>query len=182
MSITSTLIGSMGSINTALTAMGVSDLQSNQEDQQQRAAAMGASQEAAQFRQTEQDSSDLVKQAREMSKESGTYIPRDVLQAAHIGREEKAKSADKLLKMWYPKLVAQANKGGVREASRLNIDLQHYLREYDKEGYTGPFEAYHKRMVKQRAKEDLERKKLQKMKYGQEVERKVLFGKNRGER
>ena len=159
MSITSTLIGSMGSINTALTAMGVSDLQDKQEAGEQKAAALSASQEVAKLRQTKKDASDLVRQAREMSNEGGPHIPRDVHMAARMGREEREKDAEAVLRKIYPKLYAKAQKGGFGEEQRIKYDIQHYIDEMDKNGYTGSFEAYHARAVKQRAREDLQRKK-----------------------
>ena len=159
MSITSTLIGSMGSINTALTAMGVSDLQAKQEEGEQKAAALSASQEVAKLRQTRKDASDLVKQAREMSTEGGTNIPRDVSYAASMGREEKMKDAEAVLSKIYPKMLAKARKGGINEEMRIKYDIQKYIDDLDKNGYTGTFEAYHARAVKQRARDDLQRKK-----------------------
>lgn len=159
MSITSTLIGSMGSINTALTAMGVSDLQAKQEEGEQKAAALSASQEVSKLRQTKQDASDLVKQAREMSTDSGTRIPRDVARAATMGAEERMKDAEAILSKYYPNLLAKAQKGGINEQQRLKYDIQNYINDLDKNGYTGSFEAYHARAVKQRARDDLQRKK-----------------------
>ena len=159
MSITSTLIGSMGSINTALTAMGVNDLQAKQEEGEQKAAALSASQEVAKLRQTRKDASDLIKQAREMSTEGGTTIPRDVYMAANLGAEERMKDAEAILSKYYPKLYAKAQKGGINEESRIKYDIQKYIDEMDKNGYTGSFEAYHARAVKQRARDDLQRKK-----------------------
>lgn len=159
MSITSTLIGSMGSINTALTAMGVPDLQSKQEEGEQKAAALSASQEVAKLRQTRKDASDLVKQAREMSTEGGTCIPRDVIYADRLGREERLKDAEAVLRKSYPKLYAKAQKGGIIEEKRIKYDIQNYINDYDKNGYTDSFEAYHARAVKQRARDDLQHKK-----------------------
>lgn len=159
MSITSTLIGSMGSINTALTAMGVSDLQAKQEEGEQKAAALSASQEVAKLRQTRKDASELVKQAREKSTEGGTAIPRDVAYAARLGREERMKDTEAVLSKYYPKLYAKAQKGGINEESRIKYDIQNYIDEMDKNGYTGSFEAYHARAVKQRARDDLQHKK-----------------------
>lgn len=159
MSITSTLIGSMGSINTALTAMGVSDLQAKQEEGEQKAAALSASQEVAKLRQTKKDAYDLVRQAREMSTEGGTNIPRDVSMSANLGRQELEKDAEAILSKYYPKLYAKAQKGGINEESRIKYDIQHYIADMDKNGYTGSFEAYHARAVKQRAREDLQLKK-----------------------
>ena len=159
MSITSTLIGSMGSINTALTAMGVNDLQAKQEEGEQKAAALSASQEVAKLRQTRKDASELVKQAREKSTEGGTAIPKDVSYAARLGREERMKDAETILSKYYPKLYAKAQKGGINEESRIKYDIQNYIDEMDKNGYTGSFEAYHARAVKQRARDDLQHKK-----------------------
>ena len=158
MSITSTLIGSMGSINTALTAMGVSDLQEKQKAGEQKAAALSASQEVAKLRQTKKDASDLVRQAREMSTEGGTVIPRDVGMAARMGREELMNDAEAILSKIYPNMLAKARKGGISEEQRIKYDIQKYIDEMDKNGYTGSFEAYHARAVKQRAREDLQRK------------------------
>lgn len=159
MSITSTLIGSMGSINTALTAMGVSDLQSKQEAQEQKATALSSSQEVARLRQTSKDASDLVRQARDMSPEGGTAIPRDAAYAARLGMEARMKDAEAVLSKNYPKLWAKAQKGGYTEESRIKYDIQNYLKDLDKNGYTTSFEAYHARSVKQRARDDLQHKK-----------------------
>ena len=160
MSITSTLIGSMGSINTALTAMGVNDLQAKQEEGEQKAAALSASQEVAKLRQTRKDASDLIKRAEDMSPEGGTgHMPRDVYMAANLGAEERMKDAEAILSKYYPKLYAKAQKGGINEESRIKYDIQKYIDEMDKNGYTGSFEAYHARAVKQRARDDLQRKK-----------------------
>ena len=160
MSITSTLIGSMGSINTALTAMGVSDLQAKQEEDEHKAAALSASQEVAKLRQTRNDAHELVKQARAMSTDSiSGDIPRDVQMAAWLGHEEREKDAEAILSKYYPKLYAKAQKGGINEESFIKYDIQNYIDEMDKNGYTGSFEAYHARAVKQRAREDLQRKK-----------------------
>lgn len=159
MSITSTLIGSMGSINTALTAMGVSDLQGKQEAQEQKAAALSASQEVARLRQTRQASSDLIKQAREMSTEAATGIPRDVAYAARLGAEERMKDAEAILRSNYPKLLAKAQRGGFAEERRIKYDIQNYIQDMDKNGYTTSFEAYHQRAVKQRARDDIQHKK-----------------------
>ena len=159
MSITSTLIGSMGSINTALTAMGVNDLQAKQEEGEQKAAALSASEEVKKLRQTQQDARELVRQARDMDPEGGTNIPRDVAMAANMGIEERTKDAEAILSKYYPKLLAKAQKGGIGEESRLMYDINHYIDEMDKNGYTGSFEAYHARAVKQRARDDLQRKK-----------------------
>lgn len=160
MSITSTLIGSMGSINTALTAMGVSDLQAKQEEGEQKAAALSASQEVAKLRQTRKDASELVKQAREMSTEDRPgHITRDEIRAVGIGREEKMKDAEAILSKYYPNLYAKAQKGGINEENRIKYDIQRYVDDMDKNGYTGSFEAYHARAVKQRARDDLQLKK-----------------------
>ena len=160
MSITSTLIGSMGSINTALTAMGVSDLQEKQEAGEQKAAALSASQEVAKLRQTKQDASDLVKQAREMSPDRRPgHISKDMHMAANYGRQEVMKDTEAVLSKYYPKLYAKAQKGGINEERRLKYDIQNYITDLDKNGYTGSFEAYHARAVKQRARDDLQRKK-----------------------
>ena len=160
MSITSTLIGSMGSINTALTAMGVNDLQAKQEEGEQKAAALSASQEVAKLRQTRKDTSELVKQARDMSTDSRPgHITKDMHMAQRLGREEREKDAEAILSKYYPKLYAKAQKGGINEDSRIKYDITHYIDEMDKNGYTGSFEAYHARAVKQRAREDLQLKK-----------------------
>lgn len=160
MSITSTLIGSMGSINTALTAMGVSDLQAKQEKGEQKAAALSASQEVAKLRQTRKDASDLVRQARDMSPDRRPgEITRDMHIAARLGREEKMKDAEAVLSKIYPKMLAKARKGGINEETRIKYDIQNYIDDMDKNGYTGSFEAYHARAVKQRARDDLQRKK-----------------------
>lgn len=159
MSITSTLIGSMGSINTALTAMGVSDLQAKQEEGEQKAAALSASQEVAKLRQTRKDAGELVKQARDMRTEGGTTIPRDVSYAARLGREERMKDAETVLSKNYPKLLAKARKGGINEETRIKYDIQDYIYDMDKNGYTTSFEAYHARAVKKRARDDLQHKK-----------------------
>ena len=159
MSITSTLIGSMGSINTALTAMGVNDLQAKQEEGEQKAAALSASQEVAKLRQTRNDASELIRQARDMSTEGGPHIPRDVHMAANLGRKEREKDAEAILSKYYPKLYAKAQKGGINEEHSTKYDIQRYIDEMDKNGYTGSFEAYHARAVKQRARDDMQRKK-----------------------
>ena len=159
MSITSTLIGSMGSINTALTAMGVSDLQAKQEEEEKKAAALSASAEVAHLRQTRKDASELINQAREMNTEGYTTIPRDVIRAARMGRDELMKDAEAILSKNYPKMLAKAQKGGITEERRIKLDIQNYLKDMDKNGYTGSFEAYHARAVKQRAREDLQLKK-----------------------
>ena len=160
MSITSTLIGSMGSINTALTAMGVNDLQAKQEEGEQKAAALSASQEVAKLRQTKKDASELVKQAREMSTDR-TYghITKDMHMAVSLGRQEREKDAEAILSKIYPKLYAKARKGGINEEHSIKYDIQRYIADMDKYGYTGSFEAYHARAVKQRARDDLQRKK-----------------------
>ena len=160
MSITSTLIGSMGSINTALTAMGVSDLQAKQEEEEKKAAALSASEEVARLRQTYKDSSELIKQAREMSTdESGNSTPGDVAMAARMGRDERMKDAEAILSKNYPKMLAKARKGGINEEMNIKDDIQNYLNIMNKIGYTGSFEAYHARAVKQRARDDLQKKK-----------------------
>ena len=160
MSITSTLIGSMGSINTALTAMGVSDLQAKQEEGEQKAAALSASQEVAKLRQTKQDAHELIKQAREMSPDYRPgHISGDEARAMSLGREERIKDAEAVLRKYYPKLYAKAQKGGVGEDYAIKRDIQKYIDDMDKNGYTGSFEAYHARAVKQRARDDLQRKK-----------------------
>ena len=160
MSITGTLIGSMGSINTALTAMGVTDLQAKQEEGEQKAAALSASQEVAKLRQTRKDASELVKQARDMSPDLGPgHISRDVSRAILLGQQERMKDAEAILSKYYPKLYAKAQKGGINEESRIKYDIQHYIDDLDKNGYTGSFESYHARAVKQRAREALQRKK-----------------------
>ena len=162
MSITSTLIGSMGSINTALTAMGVSDLQAKQEEEEKKAAALSASEEVAHLRQTRKDAYELVKQAREMSTE-GTRIPRGIPRDEHIasnmGRDELMKDAEAILSKNYPKLLAKARKGGIKEESHLKDDIRNYISAMDLKGYTGSFEAYHARAVKQRARFALKQKK-----------------------
>ena len=160
MSITSTLIGSMGSINTALTAMGVNDLQAKQEAGEQKAAALSASQEVAKLRQTQNDARELVKQAREMSPDSSPgHIPRDVAYASRLGSEERMKDAETVLRNNYPKLYAKAKKGGFGEEYAIKHDIQKYITDLDKNGYTTSFEAYYARAVKQRARDDLQRKK-----------------------
>ena len=160
MSITGTLIGSMGSINTALTAMGVSDLQAKQEEGEQKAKALSASQEVAKLRQTKQDASDLVRQARDMDPDRRPgHITKDMHMAARLGREERDKDAEAVLSKYYPKLYAKAQKGGINEETRIKGDINKYIDEMDKNGYTGSFEAYHARAVKQRARDDLQRKK-----------------------
>lgn len=159
LSITSTLIGSMGSINTALTAMGVNDLQAKQEAGEQKAAALSASQEVAKLRQTKQDARDLVRQAKEMSTEGGTIISKDEARAVSLGRQESEKDAEAVLSKYYPKLYEKARKGGVGEDYAIKRDIQKYIDDLDKNGYTGSFEAYHARAVKQRARDDLQRKK-----------------------
>lgn len=161
MSITSTLIGSMSSINTALNAMGIQDVAEKQEAQKQHTAAMGMSAEAANLHQQKEDTSQLIKQAREMSTEGGTVVPKDVLQAAAMGRVEQNKATDALLNKWYPGMVAQAKRGGLEGMSRLRMDAQHFLKEYDSGAYSGSFEAYHARAVKQRARDDIQHKKEQ---------------------
>ena len=160
MSITSTLIGSMGSINTALTAMGVNDLQTKQEEGEQKAAALSASQEVAKLRQTRKDASELIKQARDMSPDSRPgHISRDEARAMALGRQERMNDSEAVLSKYYPKLYAKAQKGGISEETAIKYDIQKYIAEMDKNGYTGSFEAYHARAVKQRARDDLQRKK-----------------------
>ena len=160
MSITSTLIGSMGSINTALTAMGVTDLQAKQEAGEQKAAALSASQEVAKLRQTKHDASELVKQARDMDPDRRPgHITKDMHMAANIGRQEREKDTEAILSKYYPKLYAKAQKGGINEEQRIKYDINKYIDEMDKNGYTGSFEAYHARAVKQRARDDVQKKK-----------------------
>lgn len=164
MSITKSLIGSMNSINTALNAMGLNEIRQEQaqKEQEKKTTEVYESQEMEHLRQTNADASELVKQAREMREdESGTSTPRDVMIASAIGREEKKAAAESVLNKWFPKLAAEAKKGGIIESRRLNYDLQNYLKEYDKGIYSGSFEAYHKRSVKQRAREEIKRKKQQ---------------------
>lgn len=159
MSITSTLVGSMGSINTALTAMGVTDLQARQDEGEHKAVALAASQDVAKLRQTNQDAYDLIKQAREMSTEGGTYHTKDEHYAAMLGREERMKDVIAVLRNNYPKLYAKARKGGIKEEHGIMSDIQNYITDLDTYGYTGSFEAYHARSVKKRARDDLQRKK-----------------------
>lgn len=165
MSITKSLIGSMNSINTALNAIGVNEIRQaqDQKEQEKKTTEVLESQEMEHLRQTNADASALVQQAREMREdESVISTPRDVMIAAAIGREEKKAASESVLNKWFPKLAEEAKKGGIVESRRLNYDLQNYLKEYDKGIYSGSFEAYHKRAVKQRARDEMQRKKQQK--------------------
>ena len=160
LSISSNIISSMGSINTALTAMGVNDLQAKQEAGEQKAAALSASQEVKKLRQTQQDARELVKQAREMSPDSRPgHITRDEVSAMELGREERLKDAETVLRNQYPKLYAKAKKGGVGEYYAIKRDIEKYVDDMDKNGYTTSFEAYYARASKQRAREELQKKK-----------------------
>ena len=87
------------------------------------------------------------------------YITKDEIRAMLLGRHESEKDAEAVLSKYYPKLYAKAQKGGIREEQRIKYEIQRYIDEMDKNGYTGSFEAYHARAVKQRARDDMQRKK-----------------------
>ncbi len=140
MSISSSIIGSMSSINTALNAMGIQDVKAVQEKEFARQDEARASEAYKKFLQQQSDRHALMRQARDRGDRAG------VVEADRMGREEVDKAERALLAEYFPDLYKRAVRGGPEAVEGLLDDYGSYNSGPRGGIYGGgTFRSYHRR-------------------------------------
>lgn len=141
MSISSSIIGSMSSINTALNAMGIQDVKAGQEKEFARQKEARASEAYQDLVSQIKGRSELMRQARDR-REGGQAIS----EAGKLGDEEIARSGRQLVQEYFPDEYRRALRGGQDSVDSLIGDYISYNSGPRGGIYGGgTFRSYHRR-------------------------------------
>ena len=159
LSISSNIISSMGSINAALTAMGVSDLQNKKEEEEAEARKLSENPEFQKIEETRKMGTEAYHEAE--AKQSGYGegyegpTPREELGAA---KKLMLEASENTLREAYPKLYQRAQNDATAKQNLIR-DLAKFS-NYRRTGGTGSFGSYTRREQYKRDIAALKGKKL----------------------